>query len=257
MRSERRPTAQHRAGPGRLDGFWVWDDALERLEALGHRARTLSLPGLEPGTTAERAAAVKLADHVDATCELVRATGPDPLVLVGHSYSGVVVGQVADRLPDLVHRSVHVGSFLPRDGRSLLDDWGDDEQARAEEKAQIVHDGMLWAPPPAAALAMEPDLEATRRQWLLDRFVAHPGRTVLDPATMTRPITEQPVTFVATAPTGTDPRSDLPVELTSRLPGLWRLATLSGGHWPMVTVPGQLATIIHEDVQSLPEQAAR
>lgn len=46
-----------------------------------------------------------------------------------------------------LRRSVHIASFLPRDGRSLLDDWGPDEQQRRDENGQVRNDGMLWAPP--------------------------------------------------------------------------------------------------------------
>ncbi len=133
--------------PGAWMGGWIWEDTVARLRSEGHRAETLPLRGLEQ-EAGEGVSAVTLADHVDDVLALLDGLGPSPVVLVGHSYSGTVVGQVADRRPDTVVASVHVGSFLPRDGRSLLDDWGDDAEGRAAEKQQVLDDGMIWAAPP-------------------------------------------------------------------------------------------------------------
>lgn len=191
--------------------------------------------------------AVTLAEHVDDVLTLLDNEHLDRVVLVGHSYSGLIVGQVADRRPEAVLRSVHVASFLPRDGRALLDDWGDDLDMQELERQQVRNGGLLWAPPPHEALADETDLRPRDRDWPSARFVPHPGRTVLDPATMTRPVTEQDVIFVATALLGTDPHADLPPEVTGTMPNRWRLRTLTGGHWPMFSAPNALQAVLEEE----------
>ena len=107
------------------------------------------------------------------------------MLLAGHSYSGVVVAQVADRAPNRVRRSVHVGSFLLRDGRSLIGPGGGGDEARAAECQRILDDGMLWVPPPEA-LEMVPDLDPKSRCWLAARFLPHRA-AVLDRAGPTGP----------------------------------------------------------------------
>ncbi len=236
--------------PGAWMGAWIWDDLVHRLNRRGHDAVSLTLVGLEPGRPAEQTAAVRLEDHVRQTCDLVADMAPRRVDLVGHSYSGMVVGQVADRLPDVVRRSVQVGAFLPRDGRSLIDDWGPDADTRRAEYDQIHGDGMLWKPPPRDGLEQEPDLSDEQRNWLSTRFVPHPGRTVLDPASMSRPITEQCVTFIATAGTGSDPLDDLPPEFDNGTPDRWQLRAMHGGHWPMLTDPDTLLDHLTEAVDS-------
>jgi hypothetical protein len=47
-----------------------------------------------------------------------------------------------------------VQAFLPRQGRSLIDDWSDDPAARAGEIANIAAHGGLW-PPPVDGVALE------------------------------------------------------------------------------------------------------
>lgn len=76
-------------------GGWIWDDMVDRLTGLDHDARTMTLPGCRPDDS--EASAVSLADHVNAVVAKIEEIGDD-VVLVGHSYSGLVVGQVADRL---------------------------------------------------------------------------------------------------------------------------------------------------------------
>lgn len=98
--------------PGAWMGGWIWEDTVERLRKIGRDAHTLTLPGCGPDIDPDDAAQVTLADHVAAVVDRVEAIGSDRLVLVGHSYSGVVVGQASDRLGPKVVRSIHVGSFL-------------------------------------------------------------------------------------------------------------------------------------------------
>lgn len=233
--------------PGAWMGGWVWADTAARLQARGHRACTLTLTGLTGRTRPQQAAAVRLDRHVQDVLDLLAAQNLTDVVLVGHSYSGIVVVQVADRVPHLVRRSVHLGSFLPRDGRSLIDDWGADAQAREAERRQIIQDGMLWAPPSPQALGAEPDLTPETRAQLAARFVWHPGRTVLDHAHLDRPVTQQPASYVTLTPTGADPHDDLPPDLAVGPPPSWRLRTLTSGHWPMLSAPAALADVLAEE----------
>lgn len=235
--------------PGAWMGAWIWDDMLASVRRRGHAAMALTLPGLEAARPNEVASRVTLEDHVRAVLHVIESEQLTSIVLVAHSYSGVVVGQVADRLPEVVRRSVHIGSFLPRDGRSLLDDWGPDVATRQAEKDEVAST-MLWDPPPAAALEGEADLASTHRRMLGERFVAHPGRTVLDPAVLSRPITRQPVTYIATAATGDDPRADLPPELAAGVPARWEVRAMTGGHWPMLTRVEELSMSLDEALSS-------
>lgn len=233
--------------PGAWMGAWVWQDIVTRLQAAGHRARTLTLTGLQPGTARGDVAAVSLQRHVDDVVGELERENLHDVVLVAHSYSGVVVGQVADQAPQRVRRCTHVAALLPRDRRSLLADWGDDEELRAQERQQVLDDGPVWAPPPPSALAEITDLDPDARRWLSEGFVDHPWRTVLDPVRLSRPVTEQPLTFIATAPPGEDSLADLPPELASGMSGQWWLRTFTSGHWPMTSASAQLQQLPVEE----------
>lgn len=225
--------------PGAWMGGWIWEPTIQRLRTSGVAAHTLTLNGLEPGADQEQLAHVRLDDHVDDAVRVVESIDQS-VVVVGHSYSGVVAGIVADRLPDRVVRTVVVAGFFPRDGRSLLDDWGSSADERASERADIERAGVVWAPPPIEGIEADEGLDDDQARSLGERLVPHPGRTILDPARMQRSITERDVTVVADVGSSGDPRSTLPDDLARADLGRWSFRTVPPGHWPMLSCPQQL-----------------
>ncbi|WP_433262866.1 alpha/beta fold hydrolase [Actinosynnema sp. CS-041913] len=94
--------------PGACHGGWYYDPIATDLRALGHEvhAPTLSRTG-------------NLEDHTAEVLALVRDL--DDVVLAGHSYGGMVVTTVADRVPDKVKALVYVDALVPGDGQSVWD----------------------------------------------------------------------------------------------------------------------------------------
>ncbi len=108
-------------------GFWLdassWRHLVPRLEEPGHRVLLASLPGTGPH---DDRAGVRLADHVAAVVDVVRAAG-EPVVLVGSSFAGRLVQVVAEEHPELVRTAVFVDSApMP------LDPAGSDQPAGDE-----------------------------------------------------------------------------------------------------------------------------
>jgi pimeloyl-ACP methyl ester carboxylesterase len=114
--------------PGACHGAWCFDGLTESLRAQGHRVLPVSLTGI-----AERAhllhAGVNLRAHLlhaganlemhiaDVLAELA-VHEVDDAVLVGHSYGGMVITAVADRVPQQVNSLVYLDAFVPRGGES-------------------------------------------------------------------------------------------------------------------------------------------
>jgi pimeloyl-ACP methyl ester carboxylesterase len=102
--------------PGACHGAWWYAPVVDTLAARGRRALAVTLPGL-----CERAdeldGTTNLAAHVaDLTARLRDVDGD--LVLVGHSYGGMVIAGVADALPGRVVGLCAVDGFAPEDGDS-------------------------------------------------------------------------------------------------------------------------------------------
>lgn len=104
---------------GGWGGGWVWDDVAERLEKAGHKVTVVDqLPsaGTDPSRLGDLVADAKYVGTVLDACD-------EPVVLVGHSYGGMVITELADH-PNVRH-SVYLAAFFPRRGQSLLDTYGD------------------------------------------------------------------------------------------------------------------------------------
>lgn len=115
--------------PGMCHGAWCFDGLAAGLRSAGHRVLGLTLTGV-----AERAhllpGGVNLDTHLADTLAAIDADARDidDLVLVGHSYGGMVITGVADRIPDRVDAMVYLDAVMPVDGESCWDVVNDAER---------------------------------------------------------------------------------------------------------------------------------
>ncbi|HEY3609972.1 MAG TPA: alpha/beta hydrolase family protein [Pseudonocardiaceae bacterium] len=98
--------------PGACHGGWWYEPLARAVEQDGHTAVPVTLAGLEQQPHLDQL--ITLATHVDQ----VAADVPDDgdVVLVGHSYAGMVITGVADRRPGRFAALVYLDAFLPDDG---------------------------------------------------------------------------------------------------------------------------------------------
>jgi pimeloyl-ACP methyl ester carboxylesterase len=103
-----------------VPGLWLdastWDPAIPALEAAGHRARPLTLPGV--GAPASASADIGMQDWVDAVVAEIDASA-EKVVLVGHSGGGNVVWGAAEARPERIARVVFVDTVPPPDGGQI------------------------------------------------------------------------------------------------------------------------------------------
>ncbi len=101
---------------GAFHGAWCWVKLIPELEARGHSAIALDLPG--QGDDRTPIGAVTLDANAAAIAVVVERQA-EPVVLVGHSLAGVSVAAAAERVPDRIALLVFLAAFLPRDGDSV------------------------------------------------------------------------------------------------------------------------------------------
>ena len=103
--------------PGGWSGAWRYHDVAIELRQLGHEARPVPLTGV--GELAERCAAtVNLDTHIQDVVAVIEAEQLTDVVLVGHSYGGMVITGVAEALPGRIRRLVYSDAYVPADGQS-------------------------------------------------------------------------------------------------------------------------------------------
>lgn len=113
--------------PGACHGGWCFDDLADKLRSRGHRVLTPTLTGVAERAHLSRSG-VNLDTHItDLTAELTAHDISDA-ILVGHSYGGMVITAVADRLPERVDALVYIDALVPRDGESCWDIVNDEER---------------------------------------------------------------------------------------------------------------------------------
>lgn len=105
---------------GAWGGGWVWRRIADRLRAAGHRVFTPTLTGL--GDRSHLCSpAVNLTTHILDVIGLAQWEDLDDFVLCGHSYGGVVITGVAERIRGRIAAIVYLDAFIPADGQSMVD----------------------------------------------------------------------------------------------------------------------------------------
>jgi len=222
--------------PGAWLGAWAWDEVAAGLRAEGHGVYPVTLSGLAEKAGPD-AASVGQAQHVADIVSVVSANELADVVLVGHSYSGIPVGQAAGLIGSRLRRVVYVDSNVAMDGQSFIDGWSD--EGRAWVEGQIAESGGFW-PPLTAEDYVGQDLSDEAIATILERGTPHPGPSISEPAKLVRPISELPTTYLKCLMDGAEPSSDVRELLKSPS---WELAELPTGHWPMFSQPAALAKV--------------
>ena len=216
-----------------IGGLWLdasaWDDVVPELEALGHRAVPVALPGQGDGSTS-----ATLDDQVAEVLAAIDAAPGRPLV-VGHSAACTLAWLAADARPERVAGVVLIGGFPWDDGKLYADLFE-------------ITDGVM--PFPGWGPFEGPD-SADFSDALKETFAA---RAVPVPEGVARAVVrltderrfDVPVTVVC--PEFTPAQAQQWID-AGDVPELARakhvdLVDLDAGHWPMFTAPAALARLL-------------
>lgn len=107
-----RLTHRNRYPPGGHLGARYWDGTVAYLESHGHTVFAPTLPDEHTHT---------LTDHIRVVVSLLERHDLRSIILVGHSYGGIVITGVAARVPGRIHRLVYLDAAVPDPGQSLFD----------------------------------------------------------------------------------------------------------------------------------------
>ncbi len=213
-----------------IAGLWLdgssWDQVVPELEALGHRAVPVTLPGQGDGSSG-----ATLADQQATVLSAVDAASGRPLV-VGHSAAASLAWLAADARPDALAGVALIGGWPSSDGEAYAAFFS-------------VDDGVMafpgWEPfegPDAA------DLDEATRSRVAAGAIPVPGAVATGIVRLTDERRyDVPVTLVCPEFTPAEAQEwidagDLPE--VARMRHL-ELVDLDSGHWPMFSRPAELA----------------
>ena len=104
---------------GAWHGGWCYRDTAKALRAAGHNVFTPTHTGV--GERAHQSAEnITLETHIRDVCGVIEAEELSDVILCGHSYGGMVITGVADRLAGKIKALVYLDAFIPEHGQSLL-----------------------------------------------------------------------------------------------------------------------------------------
>jgi len=106
-----------------VHGAWGGSWAFRQVEALlrekGFNVYRPQLTGLGERVHLSKPD-IGLSTHIDDLVNMILFEDLHDIILMGHSYGGMVITGVADRLPDRIRRLVYVDAFVPNDGESVM-----------------------------------------------------------------------------------------------------------------------------------------
>jgi pimeloyl-ACP methyl ester carboxylesterase len=168
------------------------------------------------------------------------------VVLVGHSYGGMIITGVADRRPDRIRRLVYWNAFVPNNGESVYDMLPPQYIALFDEIAAERGDGSVMLPFPIwrEAFINDADLDIAKRAYEL--LNPHPLKTLTDKILLTTNTGERKLAkscINCTEDMSLPHRYSWHPRLSQKL-GCFRLVQVSGSHELCFSDPARLAQAI-------------
>lgn len=223
---------------GAWHGGWVWQRVVPALRAAGHEVHTPTLTGLS-----DRAhlldPRIGLSAHIQDVVALVEAYDADDVVLVGHSYGGLVVTGVADRLPKRLRMRIHLDAFVGNDGDAAIDLLPPTVAGHYRES--VAGPGFGWLIPvrPLEKLGVTDRADV---EWLVPRLSPHPWLSYTEPLRLTGEGERVPAAFVEC----TDWMRVFTTQAEKAGARGWPTYEIATGHEAMVTAPDELALLLLE-----------
>jgi pimeloyl-ACP methyl ester carboxylesterase len=227
---------------GATAGGWEWKRTGEFLTADGHTVYRATLTGLGERMHLN-GPHIDLETHINDVVNLILFEDLHDVVLTGHSYGGMVITGVMDRIPDRIKHVIFLDAAVPEDGTSLWDLFG----GGAPNNTRFV-DGMMTVP------WVKPDAKPPHN-------VAQSIKCFSQPVSYKNPAAlALPVTYVAFIPKdkSAEERAAKDKSWQHAKARGWTIRTFPGGHVAQQEDPRGVATLMEQSVtdQNGPKAAA-
>ncbi len=235
---------------GAWGGGWYWKKLLPLLRLEGHEVYAPTLTGV--GDRVHLAhPEIGLGTHVEDVVNLLVYEDLSDVILVGHSYGGMVISGVAERVPERLAHLVYLDAFVPEDGQALIDLIPAERRVHVHEQAEAEGDG--WRAPRFGAASWQQVVREVFHvnddrdvAWLVPRFTPQPLKTMTEAVRCCNEAARSlPRTFIRCS--SYDPSAFAQFGERYRRPESgWRYRELATWHMCMVTMPRELSELLLE-----------
>jgi len=158
-------------------GGWCWRFVAPLLRAAGHDAYTPTLTGLGASChLLHELNRISLDTHVKVITNVLFYEDLSDVVLVGHSYGGMVITGVAAKQPQRLAQLVYLDAYLPFEGENEIALWPADQK---EKYFTDVASGIKFRQPISSSMLGIADPKTS--EWVQERLTPHPFSTYEDP----------------------------------------------------------------------------
>ena len=228
--------------PGQWTGAFIWHKVTPLLREAGHDVYAVTCSGL--GDRVHLASpSIDLDTHITDVVNTIEYADLHDVILVGHSYSGMIITGVAEQVPERLSQLVYLDASVPADGQNSYDADFIDEEAKLEAIAADIAGGMEAGMP--GFRIVSPEIEEWVRgmvtdpaeaEWFIAKLVPHPLLSDQQPVRLGNPAAAAlPRAFIlctADKDLQADPQMDpyvLTVERVRSDPQ-WRVIELDNNH---------------------------
>jgi pimeloyl-ACP methyl ester carboxylesterase len=219
---------------GAWSSAWAWKKVRPLMAAAGHQFFTPSYTGL--GERAHLAAPSNdLETHIADVLGVIKCEELRDIVLIGHSYGGMVATGIADRARDRISKLIYLDAFVPKDGQALADLVPAEQRQRMKDSAKA-GDGWRVSPNPSP-----PDTSPQDLEWITRHRVPQSLACFEQPVGLQAELTVPRVYIQATK--FADKGPFLQFAHFKNEPG-WRYFEIDASHSPNVTAPEALMKVL-------------
>ena len=231
-----------------MAGAWhsgrSWDRVVPLLTSAGHRVLAPSLTGY--GDKVRLAGPeVGLDTHIDDIVTLITEHDLTEVILVGHSYAGLVISGVANQVPERIAQLVYLDAMVPEDGESATDI--QPMSAALIELALQSESGWRIPPLPESPGGLFGVTDPADLAWLRTLLSDQPVRCLQQSVRLDNPamnaIPRTHIRCTIGQPKGIIRRPVPPIQPNGSPAQVWELPT---GHDCMITMPVELTELILE-----------
>jgi len=223
---------------GAWHGGWCWRFLRPFLK--GHDVFAPSLTGLGERKHLARPD-IDLDAHIGDVVSILEMEDLREVILVGHSYGGMVVTGAADRAPARIRRIVYLDAFVPENGKCTLDYVVPERAARMREEGEKA--GSVSPPPLSLWGLTKPE----HIDFVKAREVRHPYRTMSQRINLMNEaaLARLPKTFIYCSSPATGSFDQFAAKY--RKDPSWRFYELETGHDAMILMPERVAELLRRE----------
>jgi len=224
-----------------MHGSWCWKPVAELLDSAGHRVFTPTLTG-QGERANELTRKTGVADHLDDVSSVIVNSQLTEVIVVLHSYSGILAGPLAQRHSGAIRTIVGAGAFLANDGENLME--VEPPEVGAAYQGLVRHGGEGWRVPVRKSFMDKWGIEDPElRAYVGARLTDFPAKCLTDRVSfdqiyldsLTRHYIEH------TSP----PLDSLNFSRERAQANTWKMHTIASGHDFMLSDPQGTAEILN------------